>query len=131
MTWSSVWSYKIDGTEINDGTNYWTTIPEIENVFAMDAILAPIDGDYPMLIRLQPKEGSYTLQTWAPGEPAAWDTKLATLKALLTQAPHTLSVQVRGMAAAKSVIVVPTTIIVSYTQRLLTATLLAPKPVLT
>lgn len=128
--WGSEWSIRIDGVEINDRVNYWAQIPEISNLFEQDAVLAPVDGDYPVLVRMQPKEGVYTCMIWAGGEPADFETKRLALFTLLTPVAHTLSVKVRGMADYKSTQVVPKNVIVSYTERMLSAALLAPKPVL-
>jgi len=133
MSWLEQWSIQIDGTEINDGTNYITRIPEIWNVQEQSPILASIDGDYPAFIRFQPKEGQYTIittinaHTWAD-----FYAKWTTLKALLTPvaAGHVLTVQVRGMPAAKSVTIYPQSTMVDPISRTCSTIAVAPEPVL-
>ena len=132
MPWLEQWSYKIDGTEINDRTTLFTQIPELSNVFEQDIILAQIDGDYPVYIRTQPTEGRISfLINIAYSSPASFDTTLTSLKALFTQVPHTLTVQARGMSTTKTLTFIPQGMMVDYKQRLVTVSAVVPKPVLT
>ena len=100
MVWAGVWSYRVDGTELNDNIDYVAFVPEIQNLQPRNLILAERDGDYPVFIRSQPASGSYTflIAMKNAGTEPLWDTRLATLTALFDQTGyHTLSVPARGM----------------------------------
>lgn len=108
---SSLWSYKIDGYELNDGVNFVSFIPEIDDESADDVILAAIDGDYPVLIRVQPTPITLSLNVQVL--PSAWstyDSRVYWLKNLLSGGLHTLEVQARGMPAPKHVKVAMTSL---------------------
>lgn len=130
MVWSEQWSYKIDGTEVNDRTNFFVVVPELDHDFEQEAIMVSVQGDYPSFIRNQPKEGAYTFIvsmtncTWA-----TYQTRLATLKAIFSNGIHTFTVQARGMASAKSVTLVVQGITVQAKERVVTVRTIAPKPV--
>lgn len=106
MVWTGVWSYRVDGTELNDNTDFVCFVPEIQNLQPRNIILAERDGDYPVFIRSQPASGSYTflIAMKNAGTESLWDTRLATLTALFDQTSyHTLSVQARGMPERQEV----------------------------
>jgi hypothetical protein len=99
---SAFWSYKIDGYELNDGVNFVVYIPEIDDESADDVVLAQIDGDYPVLIRVQPTPIVLSLNVQVV--PSNWDTyssRVSWLKNLLSGDLHTLTVQARGQASPK------------------------------
>jgi hypothetical protein len=100
MVWSGIWSYQVDGTELNDNVDYVAFVPEIENLQPRNIILADRDGDYPVFIRSQPASGSYTflIAMKNAGTETLWNARITALRALFDQTTyHTLSVQARGM----------------------------------
>lgn len=131
MSWNEQWSIKIDGVELNDITTYFTEIPEIENIPEDDVVTVPIDGRAPAYIRNQPVEAHYTILiasrpcTWE-----MWSTRITSLKALLTRGSHTLTVQVRGMAAAASTTVVIKGMMIEAKNRRVAVSLVAMTPIL-
>lgn len=122
----------MDGTELFDPTaGRFTQVPEVDNDPEMDAILAPVDGDYPAMIRLQPREGRYTILVQKRGcTPADWQTELSFLRGVCTVGKHVLTLQVRGMAAPKTVTIWITGRAAEFTLRRFVATATAAKPVL-
>lgn len=99
---SAMWSYKIDGYELNDGVNFVVFIPEIDNESADDAILAPVDGDYPVFIRLQPTPIVLSLNVQVvPSEWPLYSSRVNWLKNLLSGGLHVLEVQARGQTSPK------------------------------
>jgi hypothetical protein len=131
MAWTGVWTYKIDGVHINlQGSGLITHIPELENEFDDDVVLVPVDGRAPAYIRNQPKEGIYTLMISAGAvDWATWQTRMNTLRALLTKGQHTLAVQARGMAAEKSTIVIVRGSMVAAKERAIVYPLLVTVPI--
>jgi hypothetical protein len=126
------WSVKIDGWEMNDGVNYYVDVPEASNLFERQVVMAQIDGDYPVMVRVQPQAARMTLLV-AMGQgttDALFDARIAELQTKLGGGLHTLTLQLRGMPVPKSVQVVAESILPSFTQRLATVQLLAPRPVL-
>lgn len=115
----ALWSYKIDGVQLNTGSTFLVQIPELESEFDDDVILVPIDGREPAYIRNQPKEGIYTLliNVMNAGDWATWQTRMNVLRALLTKGAHLLTVQARGMASEKSTTVVVRGSIVAFDER--------------
>lgn len=96
------WSYKIDGYELNDGVNFVVFIPEMDDESAEDVILAQVDGDYPVLVRVQPTPIVLSLNVQVV--PSNWDiysSRVTFLKNLLSGGLHTLEVQARGMTSPK------------------------------
>jgi hypothetical protein len=136
MAWNEQWSFKIDGTEINRNASnptgtFIVQIPELENQFEQDAILVEIDGDYPAFVRMQPREGQYTiLISMTPCTWGDYQTRLQTLKTLLSPGQHTLTVQARGMPTAKSVVIVVKSMQIDAKIRLVTVAAVVPRPVL-
>lgn len=105
MVWDGVWSYDVDGTELNDHVNYVCMVPELQSLQPRSIIMADIDGDYPVFIRSQPQSGSLTiLIAMKNASIQDWDTRLTALHALFDQTTyHTLTVKVRGMPEKKQV----------------------------
>lgn len=134
MAWPGIWSIKIDGTELNTlptGGDFLCEIPEIDNVPEQDQVVVAMDGDYPAFIRLQPREASWTLNLSMRGcDWATYQTNLDYLKSVLSSGPHTLTVQVRGMASPKSTTVVVCAMMVEAKSRAVSVKLSVPKPVL-
>jgi hypothetical protein len=133
MPWAEQWSYLVDGTNVNDHINYVCQIPEIDNMQNQDVILAQIAGDHPVFIRSQPAEGRLTFNVAlkGAGPPATYRTRMDALAALFAQGTrHTLTVQARGMGAAKTLRFYVEGTMVDYTRRLLSVRAVAPKPVL-
>lgn len=134
MSWTGVWSIKVDGTELNTaptGGSFIAEIPEIEDIAQMDVVSVAIDGSYPAFIRLQPREGTWTLNiAMKPCSWATWQTNLATLSAILTPGVHTLTVQIRGQSSPLSTTIVVKGRMTAPKQRALSYTLFVPKPVL-
>lgn len=128
-----LWSVKIDGTELHDPVTAGrhVMVPELDTEPDMDLILAPVDGDYPAAIRLQPREGRITLlcQKRACTE-TDWQTELAFLRGVLTNGQHVLTAQIRGMPTPKTMTIYITGRAVEFQLRRLVATATAPKPVL-
>lgn len=131
MSWAEQWSYKIDGTEVNDRTNFFTQVPELENTPQMDVILKTVDGDYPSFIRVQPKEMGYTfIIAMTPCTWATYQSRLQTLKTIFTPGTHTFTVQARGQASPTSVTIVATgSLSIMPKERIITISVIAPKPV--
>lgn len=110
--WNEQWSHVVGGTELNTaktGGPLFTEVPQVHDIPDWDIKSVPIDGEYPAYIRADPTSGAYTFQiqgknmTWA-----AWDAVLVGLDALFTMGSVlTYTFQVRGMSAAKSVLIVP------------------------
>lgn len=133
MVWAEQWSVKVDGgIELNDHVNYLTEVPQLDDVPDWDVKQVPIDGTYPAYIRSDPTSGAYTVNiqmtscTWA-----TFRSRLATLDAIFTMgATHTLAVQVRGMSASKSVVIVPRGKVVDPKLRKVTYACFVPVPVL-
>lgn len=98
-----VFSHKVDGTELNDGTLSFCRVPEVDNGFAGEDILIQVQGDVPWFHRIQPREGQYTfLIDMGPCEWATYQSKRATLDALFSPGPHIYTHQVRGAGSATS-----------------------------
>lgn len=130
MSWANQWSYKVDGHELNDITNYFTQIPEIDNDPEQDPVMVEMEAGYPWLVRLQPVQGAYTILVQMRSCP--WDvyqSRLAQLKGWLAPGVHTLTVQARGMGSAKSLTVVTRGMMVDAKLRRLAVTAVAPVPV--
>jgi hypothetical protein len=131
VAWTGVWSIKIDGTEINSG-NFITDIPDLDSIGSVEAVMVPIPNDYPVLIRTQPLDSTININTqMKPCDWATFQTNLATLRGILSAGVHTLTVQVRGMTAAKSLIIVITSNAVEAKGRRMNTQALIPKPVWT
>ena len=133
MAWNEQWTYVVDGTNLNDHVNTVCEIPEIDNVFGHDVILAQIAGDHPVFIRSQPGEGRLTINVALKGAGlnSTYRTRIDSLRTLLSQGVrHTLTVQVRGMSGSKSLKFYVEGSMVDYKRRLLSVRCVAPKPVL-
>lgn len=130
--WNEQWSIKVDGYEINDKTAFWTVIPEIDNIGSVDVITVDVPNDYPVYIRTQPLSASITFKiNMTPCSWATYRTRLDTIYALMTPGPHTLTIQVRGMATAKSLTFIPQQVTVTDPKaRELSVQATIPKPVL-
>jgi hypothetical protein len=129
VAWAEQWSYKIDGTEINSGA-FITDIPDLDSIGSVEAITVPIPNDYPVFIRTQPLDSTININTqMRPCSWAAFQTNLATLRGILTPGPHTLTAQVRGMAAAKSLTIIVTSTAVEAKGRRVSTQALVPRPV--
>jgi hypothetical protein len=129
MAWAEQWSIKVDGTEINTG-NFITEIPDLDSIGSVDAVLVTIPNDYPVFIRTQPLDSTININTQM--KPCAWatfQTNLATLRGILTPGLHTLTVQVRGMATAKSLTIVVKSMAVEAVGRRVSTQALVPTPV--
>lgn len=123
------WTISMNGTAINDGTNFFTTIPEIDNGFSGSIILVPIAGDVPWFHRIQPVEGKYTcLVQMTACAASVYASRLATLKAAFAAGPGTLAVQVRGGASRSIPVISDGGWIIDYQQRRFTAVLTAVQP---
>lgn len=127
-----IWSIKVDGNELNNtALGRLAAVPEVDVDPDMDLILAPVDGDYPAVVRLQPREGRYTILVQRGGiSNADWQTELAFLRGICTVGKHVLTLQVRGMSAPKSVTIWITGRAAEFTLRRFVATATAAKPVL-
>lgn len=101
MTTSSFWSHKIDGTELNDYTNYACEVPEADHYFGPEALLTDMQARTPVFNRQQPVAGKYTfLITVIASSDASYRTKLAALKALFAPGSHTYSQTPPGASSA-------------------------------
>ena len=105
----AMWSYKIDGYELNDGSTFITEIPEVDDGPAIEPVTVDIPNDYPFLVRIQPSSKKYNVNI--ESLPCSWSTfqsRLATLRGLFSPGAHTLTVQTHGMTSPQSISVVPT-----------------------
>lgn len=126
-----VWSYKIDGgIELNDIVNFNTQVPQIDDIPDFDVKSVPIDGTYPTFIRADPTSGVYTflIQMSSCTNPV-YQSRLATLSGIFTPTLHTFAFRARGMAAAKSVLIVPRGRVVNFKLRQVVYTCYVPIPV--
>ncbi len=132
MVWANIWSYDVDGTELNDLVNYVCMVPEIQNTQPRRIILADRDGDWPVFIRSQKQGGTYTfLIAMKNAEIADWDTRYAALETLFNpDSYHTLTVQVRGMPDSKSVQFNVESIQGDYKTRTVVVSTVAPRAIL-
>lgn len=129
--WSEQWSLKVDGHELNDRTNFLVEIPELDDQSADDIVLVTIAGDYPIYVRSQPTDATWNLLIqMTPCNWATYQTRLATLRSYLSSGRHTITVQRRGMAAAKSATVIVKGWAIDAKSRKVAVTLVVPKPVL-
>lgn len=104
---AQIWSYTIDGTELNNHVWSECTIPDIDNGFAGTVIFVPIAGDVPWYVRVQPEPGKYTvLVNLHSCPPAEYEFRRAQLAALFAPGPHTLAAQVRGATAPRTMTVI-------------------------
>lgn len=128
----AIWSHKIDGgIELNDVVNFVTQVPQVQDIPDWDVKSVPIDGTYPTFIRADPSPGIYTflIQMSSCTDPV-YDSRLATLDAIFTiGVAHTHTFRVRGMGAAKSVVVIPRGRIINFKQRQVVYTCYVPVPV--
>lgn len=137
MAWTGVWSVDVDGTELNDGINYISMVPEIDNLFPMETVLAPIDGDYPVFIRQQPQPGNFTILVALAGAARSasmttWDSQMAAIRTLFAQgAYHTLTIKARGMSASKQVRFITESLQGDFRSKTVVVTSVAPNPNLT
>lgn len=139
----AAWLYAIDNVNLNDWENFVTeALPELDNVAIHDLVLVAMAGDYPWYVRSQPREGQYTLNVTAvqpnpsggnpaPCTPEQWAQRLVVIRSLMTPGPHVLTVQARGMTAAKSMTVMPASMATTYRIRAISLSLIAPTPVFT
>jgi hypothetical protein len=125
------WSYRINALELNDGINFVTSVPEIENESEDDVILVPIDGDYPKFVRLQPREAQYTfLIAMRPCSWPVYQSRLAQLKSVFTQGSSIeLEFQIRGMTTPKSVNIQVKHFLIDPKQRLVTVSAIVARPI--
>lgn len=135
MAWSEQWSIKVveaGNVELNDGVTMWTECPQATQDPEVEPILGEIEGDYPVLVRTQPREGQYTfLVAFGPCSPTAYWTRLSALKGYFpTGTLRTVSFQVRGMPSALSVKVARLSVYEDFGSRLATVQCIAPRPVL-
>lgn len=131
MAWTGVWSYRVDGTELNDNVDFVCFVPEIHNVQPRQVMLADRDGDFPVFIRSQPQAGSYTFLIAMKGADTAelWWSRYETLKALFDPTTyHTLSVQARGMTERQEVTFIVESMQPDFKTRTVVASAVAPNP---
>jgi hypothetical protein len=131
VAWSEQWTIKVDGTHLNgQGSNFITSIPELETGSDDEVILVPIDGSPPAYIRNQPKECIYTFLIAMKGTSwAAYQTQMNTLRGILGRGPHTLEVQVRGMVAPASTTIIVRGWSVAPKERRVAVTAVVPVPI--
>lgn len=138
MVWANIWSYDVDGTELNDASLspnglYVCMVPEIQNSAPRTVILQERDGDTPVFIRSQVQAGSYTfLIAMKDASVSDWDTRFAALQTLFDLSSyHTLTVKVRGMPEPKSVQFIVENLQADFKTRTVVVSTVAPNPVLT
>lgn len=134
--WAEQWSIKVveaGNVEINNQTTMWAMCPQATQDPEVEPILQDVEGDYPVLVRVQPREGQYTiLVTFGACSPADFWTRMEALKGYFPAGTlRTVSFQVRGMPTAKSVKMARVAVYEDYTSRAATIQCVAPKPVLT
>lgn len=132
MVWAEDWSYLVNGHQLNDRTKYFTQIPEIDNTPDYTMVTVPIDGTYPSLIRADPTSGTWSiLIQMVPCDWATYQTQLGELRGWLPiGVPATLAVQIRGMGASLSALIVPKNLITVAKNRSVAITCHVPIPVL-
>lgn len=131
MAWSEQWTYVVDGVNLNDHVNYVCFIPELQTIPQSRVILAPIDGDFPVFVRAQPMEATYTFLIAVKGAKSAvlWDTLSYQLLSLFTPGVlHTAQVQVRGMTGPRSFQFAVESAQADYRTRTMAVQTVAPKP---
>lgn len=126
------WSYKVDGTEVNDKVNQFAQIPELSNRVNYDLITQDVDGDFPAPVRMQPRGSRLTflIAMRNLGE-ADFDARVRALDRLFSPGAHVLTAQARGMVVERAMNFYCETTNVDYRQRLYTASCVAPRSVWT
>ena len=128
MVWTGQWSYKVDGTEINDRVNQFCQIPELSNRPERTLRWAQVDGDYPVVVAQQPEAGRITfLIAMRAISDSDFDTRIRALDRLFGDGSHTLIVQARGMAVERALVFWVESTMVDYKQRLFAATASVPR----
>jgi hypothetical protein len=108
-----IWSYTIDGFELNDGATFITVIPEIDDGLPTNPILVDLQNDYPFYVRSQPLNRVMNINVQIlPCDWSTYSSRMTTLKGLFTPGSHTLAVRTHGMTATKSLTVFPVNFIV-------------------
>ena|ERR1035437_4271428 len=132
MVWNEQWSIKVDGNQINDKTNFWTTIPEIDDLITFDVVTVAIPNDYPVYIRTQPLSASLTFNiSMTPCTWAVYRSRLEWLQTVFAPGPHTLLIQVRGMSDPKSLVFIAKQLTVADAKaRAVSVQAVVPKPIL-
>jgi hypothetical protein len=60
MTYAKRWIHKIDGTDVNDGVHFVTTVPDAQSQFGASALLTDMQARTPVFNRQQPNPGKFT-----------------------------------------------------------------------
>lgn len=106
MAWDQQWQHRVDSLELNNlAAGLVCEVPEVSDLFAVENILVPIQGGYPVFHRAQPLSGQFTflMHVLHPTD-ADFDTRINLVKAVMTQGvPHAYTFQVRGMPSALTI----------------------------
>lgn len=98
------WSYIVNEEELNDGTRFRTVVPDIQDSSAYEVILAQIDGDFPVYVRIQPMERVLTfLISMVPCPWSQYQERLSILQELFKPGVlRTLQWRARGAATVST-----------------------------
>ena len=84
MTLATRWIHKIDGTDISDGIDFATSVPDAEAEFGATVLTTDMQARTPVFNRQQPVAGRFTfLITIVSHSDAEYLANLATLRALV------------------------------------------------
>jgi hypothetical protein len=90
MTLATRWIHKLDGTDISDGIDFATSVPDAEAEFGATVLTTDMQARTPVFNRQQPVAGRFTfLITIVSHSDAEYLANLATLRALVAPGPHT------------------------------------------
>ena len=126
----ALWTYTVDGYNVNDGTNWWTvSMPELDDLQPADHVLVDVQDDFPEYVRSQPKAGRFSMNLeMNAGTEALFRSRLDALDPFCTPGLHTIVAKARGMPSTKTLQALYNGRAVNYKERRVSIEWLAPNP---